>query len=920
MRFVIFSLLIMAVIRLSAQSSASADDSLFFSKTLILKLKPEFTSLQNAEGIESDVVNYYLNLAQADYFQRIYPNHQTPTQETNRNGDRLVDLSLMYDLHYQAEIPEEILIKKLELTGLFEYVEKRPRDFLLFSPNDPLLANQYYPRAVNAFAAWDVESGDSNVVVGIVDTGTDLIGEDLQDGIFYNYADPIDGIDNDNDGYTDNFFGWDLGSADNNPSATAGAHGCFTTGISSARVNNGKGIAGMGYNTRYLPVKIVDENGSLVKSYEGIVYAADHGAQIINNSWGGHKGNRYGQDIVNYATYNRNALVIGAGGNSANSLWIYPASYENAIAVAATDSSDFFWGGTSYGTSIDLAAPGSQVWSTWISNAYFPSSGTSFAAPGVAGAAALVKSHFPHLSALQLGEQVRVTADNIDTIAYNQALAGMLGSGRLNMYNALTDTTKFSIRYRNRVIEYKTMMPGDTIKFGGQFQNLLAPTSSALTATVTSLSPYLSVVNPLRTLGNMTTLATSDNYQFPFLLKIAPNTPAGTVAEIKITYSDTAYTCFEYFRFRLNPDYRDFDTNNITTSLSSYGTIGYTNGSLINGLGMFYKNSVNLLSFGGLIVGNSTGKVSSNVYGDSGYEYDFEAITTIAEQNPPILGDQHFSGSFNDHGANFTKLDIRTDYEGYALDLVEDVVFLKYKITNTGSTALSTLYISFFADFDISPSYRNKALTDNSLQLTYCWSTSGGPYLGLMLLDTVDYNIYNFDNDGSENSININDGFLDIEKYQAMETQRSIAGEVNSYGNDVSNMISAGPFNLAAGQSKTITFAIVGGDHEFGIKQAAQNAKDHFYNVASAENISKEKLAKIYPNPFTNQINIDFREALSKAVTIRINNVAGKELIKYQASAGSKSLKIDGSQLESGEYILQIIDSQGVQSQTIIKL
>jgi len=881
-------------------------DSLYQKNTIVLKLKEGYRILAQNDGISSASVNSIIQNLDIISFRKIFSNHHKPLEPTNQYGDSLVDLSLIYQLKYSNEIPPILVVERLQKTNLFEYVERRPLSKVLFAPNDSLLGSQYYPRVVHAFQAWDVEPGDSDVVIGIVDTGTDIFGEDLKDGIKLNLNDTLDGIDNDNDGYIDNFRGWDLGMGDNNPMSYWDHHGCFTTGIASARVNNHVGIAGMGYQTKYLPVRICDDQGYLNKDYEGIVYAADHGASIINNSWGGFVKTRFGQDVVNYATFNRDALVVAAAGNSNIDWWLYPASFENVLSCAATDSLDIRWDYSSYGTTVDLSAPGAKVFSTWTWNGYFASSGTSFSAPGVSAAAALVKSHYPNLSALQIGEQVRVNTDIIDTIYANLPFAGYLGSGRLNMYKALTDTIKPSVRFRNRQVVTTGNKPGDTIRLSGEFVNFLYPTSAALNATISSVSPYLSIVNSYVNLGQINTMGSVSNLNNPILIKISPNAPAGTEADIKITYSDTNYSDFEYFRFHINDNYANIDTNLLLTTATSVSTVGYANSQKSQGEGFKYKNSKTLFSWAGLVVGNSTGKVSANIYGDNGYDQDFESTKNISEVLPATLGNQEYISEFNDNGVNFNKLKISVVQKTYAYHSNPDkVVFLNYTIHNNGTNALSTLYIGFYVDYDIGISYKNKAYKDSLLQLAYTLSTDGGYFGGVMLLDSAQLNIYNIDNDGSENSVNIYDGFLDYEKFTALQGGRDSAGYVNTYGNDVSTMLSAGPFNILPGDSQNITFALLADDHLYGLKQSAQKAHDVFYNVAGVKNqIEGNQELIISPNPFSKQLVFHLPIHQSSKGQLKIYNSEGKIMLTkdINISAGRKTLKINTSTLPQGVY------------------
>jgi len=383
-------------------------------KTILLKVKPEYRN----ELLSNQNLNTLIQDCKGK-LHRVFPNHKPPKEQVDRYGHSLVDISLWYQLKYKSDIPESTIIQNLKQLKLFQYVEQRVLNTLFYTPNDPQIGEQWYLNNIHAYEAWDIEKGDTNVVIGVTDTGIDRVQEDLIDGIKYNYEDTVDGIDNDNDGFIDNFCGWDVGNNDNNPQWGPIGHGTFVSGFVSAVPDNGLGIAGVGYHIKTLPVKIDDTQGYLVHDYEGIVYAADFGCVAINASWGGPIFSQFGQDVVNYATFNRNTLVVAACGNSNNSVWMYPASYENVLSVAATDSLDVRWSQSSYGSMVDLNAPGTFVYSTWPGNIYFSSHGTSFSAPMVAAAVGLVKSHYPWMNALQLGEQMRVSADIIDTIAGN---------------------------------------------------------------------------------------------------------------------------------------------------------------------------------------------------------------------------------------------------------------------------------------------------------------------------------------------------------------------------------------------------------------------------------------------------------------------------------------------------------------------
>lgn len=285
-------------------------------------------------------------------------------------------------------------------------------------PNDPDYPLQSsYLNAVNAPAAWDRETGSSAVRIAIVDTGVDVAHPDLVGKIAgtYNAVDDSTNV-TDDDG-----------------------HGTFVAGIAAAATDNGVGVAGAGYDTDLLAVKVAESSGIVTTDDEaaGIIWAADHGARIINVSLAGSAPSEVEQDAVSYAQAH-GSLVIGAAGNAGGSTPSYPAAYPNVVAVGATDGAgraSF----SDYGSWVTLAAPGVAIHSTTPvagsvlfgagTTGYGTADGTSFAAPIVAGAAALVLATDPSLSATQLRSIL---------VASSSGYAGLgLGAGQINFATAL---------------------------------------------------------------------------------------------------------------------------------------------------------------------------------------------------------------------------------------------------------------------------------------------------------------------------------------------------------------------------------------------------------------------------------------------------------------------------------------------------
>jgi len=355
----------------------------------------------------------------------------------------------------------------------YAYILREPND-----PTFPLMSNlkNGLDRDIDAPEAWDRGVGTPTVVLADTDTGVlyehpDLIdniwvnpGEDLDgDGVVFD-ADDINGIDDDGNGYVDDLIGWDFVSsgsavwpgedgsvADHDPKDFNG-HGTHTSGTFAAVTNNGIGVSGIagGFGGGEPGCKIMclrmgysfddggSENGRTHMSYvaNAFRYAADNGAVAINYSFGSSDGGGI-EAATDYAIA-AGLIISASAGNDGNSSFGYLQSREDVLCVASTTSSDTKSGFSNIGVEVDVSAPGSSIRST-VSNHYSPSyaaySGTSMAAPHVVGLVGLMKSLNPLLTREEMIDRIINTADNID--ALNPTYAGLLGSGRVNAFNAV---------------------------------------------------------------------------------------------------------------------------------------------------------------------------------------------------------------------------------------------------------------------------------------------------------------------------------------------------------------------------------------------------------------------------------------------------------------------------------------------------
>ncbi|MEQ9370686.1 MAG: S8 family serine peptidase [Coleofasciculus chthonoplastes F3-SA18-01] len=296
---------------------------------------------------------------------------------------------------------------------------------------------------IDAPEAWDSATGN-NIVVGVIDTGVDYTHPELINNMWTNPGEiPGDGIDNDGNGYVDDYYGWDFINNDNNPFDDEG-HGTHVAGTIAAEGNNNSGVIGVAPNAQIMALKIFNSNGttSLFSEIQAIEYAIMMGANLTNNSWGG---GGYSQGLYDAiaAAGQAGQLFIAAAGNGGfdgigdnNDVTPhYPSNYDldNIICVAATDDCDNLASFSNYGvTSVDLGAPGVDIYSTIPGGGYASYNGTSMATPHVSGVAALIWSQNPQLSASEVKNQILSTVDPISSLQGNTVTGG-----RLNANNAL---------------------------------------------------------------------------------------------------------------------------------------------------------------------------------------------------------------------------------------------------------------------------------------------------------------------------------------------------------------------------------------------------------------------------------------------------------------------------------------------------
>ncbi len=865
----------------------------------VLKLKWEYRTIIQDNKITHHQWNEALQTFGQFTIKKMFPTHTHRKDATIKHK-----LSTIYSIHFTRPVNAGKLQQVAQKFGFTVYFEPYIYPQLCYTPSDTLLSQQYYLTLIQALQAWDIEQGNSNITIGITDTGWDPAHPDLSPNVAVNTADPLNGIDDDNDGYIDNYTGWDVAMNDNDATFESLSHGVNVTGIAAAATDNITGIAGVGFNCRFLPVKISNAAGILTSAYQGIVYAADHNADIINCSWGSFTSGQFQQDVINYAL-DKGCLIVAAVGNNNQEVKFYPAAYDGVFSVCATEQNDLKKDNSNYGYYVDIAAPGEAMFTTTSMGSYMTNGGTSMAAPVVSGAAALVKAKYPAYTANQIKALLKATADNIYPL--NPSYQNKLGAGRLNLFNAVNASNPqylsliYDSLYDNNDNNFYS---SDTISIYAVFQNMLSAIPGA-SIQLTALSPYATVLNGNLTVPALNTLDSVDNSSNLFSIVFNSNTPANEVITLQYAISINGTTFYEYTDFTVNPDYITVGINNITTTFTSNGRIGFADAGNNKGVGFLYKNE-NLLYEAGLLISDSPTRVADCVRGENGTNFDFSSLVPV-HYSTNAVAPATLDGLMNDfYLTSPIDLFIYDNYYVYTDAPRSNYVIAAYTIVNQSNSTLSNLYLGLFADWDIKNAYANKANSDVSRKLSYCYSTTDSAYAGIMILNNVPFNTYNLDNiSGGNGGVDIySNGYSENEKYTTLTQWRGIAGNSSTQGNDVCQVVSSGINNLAPNESFTVVFALLAADSLQQLLQIADSAQ-YYYNLSpvSADALQeKNNAVSVYPNPASEQVYIKGLNPLLP-VEIRLYTANGK------LAAVTQHYPVNVSTLKKGMYFMQIIQN-----------
>ena len=475
--------------------------------------------------------------------ERVYPflDHVEPTPKTRRN---LMALRRTYYVQYDAEAAPKHVARQFEGIPGVVYAEpvivNRPQvssTSSLVEPDDPRFWEQSELRQLRLPEAWDMvksENRSPRVVIAIVDVGGEWRHEDLVGNVWTNPDEiPGNGVDDDNNGFIDDVHGVNLANddeTDNDPTPSVDDfHGTASAGSAGAVTDNGVGIAGPAWNAEIMHVN----SKGLFHGYEGILYAAANGADIINASWAGHGYSdviyRLRDETLDLAT-DMGSLVVASAANAGrnNDLnLVYPARHPRVLSVGATERESRVKAGFShYGKLVNVFAPGVSILTTSTDNRYRLWGGTSASSPLAAGVAALVKTRFPDMTPDAVREQVRLTSENMD--AENPGLAGQLGRGFVNALAAVQEPALPAVRLKRwRWTDEDGDLridSGDRVTITGTVVNYLVD-ARQLTVGLVGAEPY-PFLDMTRAESLVGSLASDDSAVVRFEFAVAPDAPA----------------------------------------------------------------------------------------------------------------------------------------------------------------------------------------------------------------------------------------------------------------------------------------------------------------------------------------------------------------------------------------------------------
>lgn len=835
-----------------------AESSPFLDDTIIVKFRSDASpekSVLSAAKTGIPVADQILTSYEVERIERIIKN----AEKTNDP----FGIQRVYQIRFADPIDVWDLCQRLAAVPELDYVEpyyvptisdNTPAE-IYTTPNDPDLGLQYYLDLLQAEAAWDISQGSPDVVIAIVDNGTDWEHSDLLATAWTNPGEiPANGIDDDNNGYVDDVHGYDFYSDDGDPAPVGDSHGTHCAGLAGAVTDNGLGVASISWGCRIMSVR-TGQGTRLSFSYPGIYYAAHNGADIISCSFGSESASRFNNDIVQDA-YAQGAVIVAAAGNDGQEILNYPAGYDNVISVAATGQNDVVPTSlTNYGVWVDVAAPGVGIYNLYPNNSYGYKTGTSMSTPIVAGLCGLVKAQNPGWDNDQIAAQVILSADNIDGI--NPGYAGLLGSGRVNAYRALTETFD-AIILSNREVNDQgdadgEIDPGEPIDLYLTLRSLFSAIQN-VSVQLHGDHPLVTFQNDQTAYGNFAEMESITNTT-PFQFTVHDEIPRGTILDFEVEITGDGYSETIPIFFLIPPVIGTHDSGNFEFTMTSEGELGFWKAldTQSQGVGFVYPlEGINVLFSGTFAVGTDPDYVVDAFFNGGGNPNTWQVddihngfFRMESSDDIPQRGICKYTDASHPAARG---LRVEQETWSFAQEPDRDFIILKYGLINTSTSTIQNLHAGIFMDWDIGNSSQDdEAGIDPTLNLVWQKGNDYDYYVGTALVESQSAaNLSVIDN---ETYIYTNGDLVESTMYEFLSGDVSYPSSPDP--DDYSTVCSTGPYSLPPNQSLDLTFIIAGGtdlDHlRDNIAQA--NAKfDDLLDVEISNFIAEVESDRVYLN------------------------------------------------------------------------
>lgn len=822
------------------------------------------------------------------------------------------------------ESPEKMCrLLKLKIPAV-EIAEPIAIETVFTVPNDNLLDSQK-PNldAMKVLEAWEITLGDSNYIIAIVDNGIDITHIEFENKLAINNGEiPNDSIDNDGNGYVDDYKGvnltWREDGSNPNQYSVEDSHGTQAAGNACAMPDNKTGGIGTGFRSKLLAVK-AGKMGStgIFNGYEGIMYAAKRNVQVISCSWG--TPNFYSainNSIIQYAISKGCAVVAAAGNTSDDSIY-YPSNYNGVLGVGNSYYYDQKALSSTYGVGCDIMAPGENFFTVLPNNAYGQFNGTSSACPLVAGIVAVTMAKFPEYSGVQICEHVRRTGDKMDE--GGRPLEFILPE-RVNMLNAVTknpfgqsaivynDVDFYVRKGQNNILTNKFEM-NDTVDVVIKVENRLA---KATDIRFTASQPYkeqgsITMVDSVHSIASMESAEKITLPKFSFVVQKASLKPELLRISIEAT---TQKPDFFLINFVPTNDMTDFSTDSLTISAGDNGYIGFAgtinnedrrgNGLELTSYGNFIYNGSNTSAnnSSGFIVTYADSTKAVSAFSNSS---DFRATQTFSSKTPTVrIIDDSVAGASTKIG-----VEIYTDFA--VNNNVPNAIKIIHKLRNMSGKPLNNIALGYFFDLDIGPQGSDnkaalfpEAIPDGCIPCAAEIVSRGGIY------PFVGFSVRSEKNEDVPAAVGVtqvlDDDIVSLQEKIAL-LNSGTAVQTSTIG-DIQVAIGT-KFTGAIAPNENRSCEICMGS-AWTKEELAQSLKDCMTTITNINEYISEKTVSVFPNPATHTLYIS-TNGVSEHKGI-ISDLFGRTIYEFSTvpSGNNAMATVPTEEFQAGVYFVRI--------------